>query len=48
MENDRKSVDMDWKSTRIWGKTIEIAENWLRRFRMEGGAKKNINLKILE
>ena len=24
---------------RLWGKAIEIAENWLLRFRIEGGAK---------
>ena len=42
IENDRKSIEMDWKSTRIWRKTIEIAENWLRRFRMEGGVKKHL------
>ena len=35
---------MDWKSSRIWEKTIEITENWLRRFRMEGGAKKTPSL----
>ena len=23
----------------LWGKPIEIAKNWLRRFRMEGGTK---------
>ena len=39
IENDRKSVEMDGKSTRICGKTIEIVENLLQRFRMEGGAK---------
>ena len=26
------------------GKTIEIAENWLQRFRMEGEAKKHLML----
>ena len=31
------------KSTRIWGKkTMEVAENWLQRFRMEGGARKRL------
>ena len=29
-------------SERIWGKPIEIAENWLQRFRMEGGAEKHL------
>ena len=31
---------MDLKSTRIWGKTLEIAENWFRRFCTEGGGEK--------
>ena len=44
IEKDRKSIEMDWKSTRIWGTTIEIAENELRRFRMEGGVKKHLKM----
>ena len=32
------------KPTRSWRKTTEIAENWLRRFRMEGGVKKHLNI----
>ena len=38
-----KSIATDRKSTRIWRKTIEIAENWLRRFRREGGVEKHLN-----
>ena len=33
---------MDWKSKRIWEKTIEIASDWLQRFRMEGAAKQHL------
>ena len=39
-----KSMEIDWKLTRIWGKTIEIAENCLWRFRMEGGAKEHLKM----
>ena len=41
-ENRSKWIEMDWKLTRIWGKSIEIAENWPRWFRTEGGAKKHL------
>ena len=44
IENDRKSIEIDWKPTRIWGKPIEIAGNLLRRFRMEGGVKKHLRV----
>ena len=44
-EHRSKCIEMDWKSarfTRIWRKTIEIAENWLRRFRMEEKKTPNV------
>ena len=45
-ENPSKSIENRQESG---GKPIEIAENWLRPFRMEGGAKKHLRLKeILE
>ena len=47
IEKERKSIEMDWKLTRIWRKTIEIAENWLRRFRKEGGVKKHLSFSSL-
>ena len=34
---------MDEHLTRIWGEIIKIAENWLRRFRMEGGAQRHLS-----
>ena len=37
-ENRSKSIE---NRQEFWGKTIEIAKNWLRPFRMEGGAKKH-------
>ena len=43
IENDRISIELDWNLTRIWGKTIEIAQTWLRRWRMERGVKKTPN-----
>ena len=42
IEKDRKSIEMEWKSAIVWRKTIEIAENWARQFRMQGGVKKHL------
>ena len=37
----RQILRNTFSGPKIWGKTVEIAEDWLQRFRMEGGAKKH-------